>query len=203
MPFETWLLYLVAVTGLAFAPGPNGLLALSHGALYGRKKVLATIFGGVSGFILIIALAMFGVGAAMQASSHALSILKWAGGLYLIYIGIQLWRSPTIDMNTATQATSKGAGSLFRQGFFAAISNPKVLLFFGAFLPQFMTSDSPIIPQFIILALTFAVVEFGVEYFVACMAYKLRPWLENKGKQFNRGCGSVFALLGASLPLSS
>lgn len=140
MALETWLLYLVAVTGLAFAPGPNGLLALSHGALYGRKKTLSTILGGVTGFVGVIAISMFGIGSLMMASANVLSLLKWLGGAYLIYLGIQLWRSPAISMEQ-TSAIDLGHTARFRQGLLAAIANPKVILFFGAFLPQFMTPE--------------------------------------------------------------
>ncbi|MGF1686590.1 LysE family translocator [Photobacterium japonica] len=202
MSLEAWFLYLFAVTGLACAPGPNGMLALSHGAMYGRKKVLATICGGVSGFILVIALSMFGIGSLMMASSHMLTVFKWLGGAYLIYLGIQLWRSPGIQLNQDAHVDDKGNTARYRQGMLAAISNPKVLLFFGAFLPQFMNTEQPLWLQFVILAGTFAAVEFCVEFMVACIAHQLRPWLEKSGQRFNRGCGAVFALLGASLPLS-
>lgn len=202
MAFDTWLFYLFAVIGLALAPGPNSLLALSHGAIYGKKKVLATISGGVSGFIVLIALSMCGIGAAMQASSQVFTALKWGGGIYLIYLGIQLWRSPNIDINSQPQKQHKSTYKLFQQGLLAAISNPKVLLFFGAFLPQFMSTDQAIFPQFIVMAATFACVEFCVEYLVARAAIRLQPWLSRKGKTFNRGCGGIFALLGASLPLT-
>ena len=201
MALETWLLYLVAVTGLAFAPGPNGLLALSHGALYGRKKTLSTILGGVTGFVGVIAISMFGIGSLMMASANVLYLLKWLGGAYLIYLGIQLWRSPAISLEQ-TSAIDLGHRARFRQGLLAAIANPKVILFFGAFLPQFMNPESSLLTQFIILAATFAAVEFSVEFFVACIAHQLRPWLQKSGQRFNRGCGTVFALLGASLPLS-
>ncbi|KHT62552.1 amino acid transporter LysE [Photobacterium gaetbulicola] len=201
MTLQTWLLYLVAVTGLAFAPGPNGLLALSHGALYGRRKTLPTILGGVTGFIGVIAISMLGIGSLMMASAHVLSALKWLGGAYLVYLGIQLWRAPAITLENKAIVDS-GQWARFRQGLLAAVSNPKVILFFGAFLPQFMTPNEPLLTQFFILATTFAVVEFCVEFFVACIAHQLRPWLKKSGQRFNRGCGSVFALLGASLPLS-
>ena len=68
MDFDTWLIYLLAAVGLSLSPGPNGLLALTHGALHGWRKALYTIFGGAIGFILVIALSMFGIGALLQAS---------------------------------------------------------------------------------------------------------------------------------------
>ncbi len=98
MALEAWLIYLIAVIGLSFAPGPNGLLALTHGAMYGHRKTLATICGGVLGFIILIALSMFGIGAVLLASSEILTVFKWLGGAYLIWLGIQLWRSPAISL---------------------------------------------------------------------------------------------------------
>jgi threonine/homoserine/homoserine lactone efflux protein len=96
MALHTWLIYLTAVIGLSLTPGPNGLLALSHGALYGHRKTLYTVAGGVIGFVVLIALSMFGIGALLQASANALITLKWLGGAYLIWLGIQLWRAPAL-----------------------------------------------------------------------------------------------------------
>ncbi|OLQ72818.1 lysine transporter LysE [Photobacterium proteolyticum] len=202
MTLETWLIYLVAVIGLSFAPGPNGLLALTHGAMYGHRKTLATICGGVLGFIVLIALSMFGIGAVLLASGEVLTVFKWLGGAYLIWLGLQLWRSPPIRLDPIEGKAIKSNMALFRQGGLAAVSNPKVLLFFGAFLPQFINPEQALLPQFIIMAATFAVVEFTVEYLLARVAYKIRPWLERSGKRFNQGCGGIFAFLGASLPLA-
>ena len=86
----------VAATGLSLSPGPNGLLALTHGALHGRRKALYTVAGGTLGFVAIIALSMFGIGALLQSSLVWLAVLKWAGGAYLVWLGIQVWRSPPI-----------------------------------------------------------------------------------------------------------
>ena len=90
MALHSWLIYLVAVTGLSITPGPNTLLALTHGALHGHRKALCTIAGGAVGFILLIALSMLGISALLKAWGPALTVLKWAGGAYLIWLGIQL-----------------------------------------------------------------------------------------------------------------
>src|SRR5882762_6454453 len=94
MALHTWLIYVAAVIGLSLMPGPNGLLALTHGALYGRRLTLFTVSGGVLGFVLLLALSMFGIGAVLGASVHALTMMKWIGGAYLVWLGIQVWRSP-------------------------------------------------------------------------------------------------------------
>lgn len=92
MALDTWLIYLLASIGLSLTPGPNSLLALTHGALYGARRTLFTIVGGVLGFSALIALTMFGLSALLQTSAAVLSVLKWVGGAYLIWLGIQLWQ---------------------------------------------------------------------------------------------------------------
>ncbi|ABV86142.1 LysE family translocator [Shewanella pealeana] len=201
MALDTWLIYLVAVIGLSLAPGPNGLLALTHGVMYGHRKTLFTISGGVLGFVVLIALAMFGIGALLLASTDLLLVFKWIGGIYLIWLGIRIWRSPAIALQPVGKAVAVSQFGLFRQGALAAITNPKVLLFFGAFLPQFIDPEKSLLSQFMVMAATFAVVEFVVEYLIARVATKLRPWLARSGKRFNQCCGGMFALIGASLPL--
>ncbi|MCF1428025.1 MAG: LysE family translocator [Shewanella sp.] len=201
MSFDTWLIYLAAVTALALTPGPNSLLALCHGATLGCRRTLPTIAGGVLGFILMISLAMMGIGSLMTASASLLSLLKYLGGAYLVYLGIQLWRSPGLQLNIQ-DAVQPNWRAQCQQGFLAAIANPKVLLFFGAFLPQFMSPDAPFWQQFILLVGTFAAVECLAELVVAMLASRLRPWLSRHGSAFNRVCAGLFASLGVSLPLS-
>lgn len=202
MAWQTWFLYLMAVTGLSLTPGPNGLLALTHGALYGHRKTLYTVSGGVTGFVLLIGLSMCGIGALLQASAHALTVLKVAGGAYLIWLGIQLWRAPALRLTIEGETPAKPGRALFGQGFVSAISNPKVLLFYGAFLSQFINPQRPLWPQFVIMAGTFAVIEFSVESLLARLAHRIRPRLERAGKRFNKSCGSLFVLAGAALTLS-
>lgn len=202
MAFGLWLIYLVAVIGLSLTPGPNGLLALTHGALYGPRRALLTVLGGVSGFTALIALSMFGLGALLQRSADALLVLKWVGGAYLVWLGIQLWRAPAMRLSLAAGAPVPRPAVLMRQGFLTAVSNPKVLLFYGAFLPQFIDLQRPLAPQFLVMALTFAMVEGGVESLLARLAGRIRPWLERGGRGFNRVCGMLFALIGVALPAS-
>lgn len=202
MALHTWLLYLTAVIGLALTPGPNGLLALTHGALYGHRKTLWTVSGGVIGFAVLMALSMFGIGALLQTSANALTFLKWIGGAYLLWLGFQLWRAPPLQLEAPVQTTGKAATSLFRQGLLSALSNPKVILFFGAFLPQFLDPQGDLWLQFAVMALTFAVVEGLVEYLLARAAHRIRPWLTRCGRGFNRSCGGLFALMGAALPMT-
>jgi threonine/homoserine/homoserine lactone efflux protein len=201
MELHTWLIYLVAAIGLSLSPGPNGLLALTHGALHGRAKALFTIAGGTLGFVAVIALSMFGIGALLQASLVWLTVMKWVGGAYLVWLGIQVWRSPPIGFEMTGKAVPRSGASLFRQGMLSAVSNPKALLFFTAFLPQFIDPAHNLLVQFAIMAGTFAATEIATEVFIAFMAHRISPWLRRVGRRFNQVCGGMFVVIGAALPL--
>ena len=203
MDFHVWLIYLLAATGLSLSPGPNGLLALTHGALHGRRKALYTIFGGAFGFVTVIALSLFGIGALLKTSLVWLTVLKWVGGAYLVWLGIQVWRSPPIGLEVRGLAQPRASWSLFRQGALSALTNPKGVLFFAAFLPQFIDPARSLVVQFVVMAGTFALIEIATEVFIASMAHRISPWLRRVGRRFNQACGGVFVAIGLALPLRS
>jgi homoserine/homoserine lactone efflux protein len=201
MDLHTWLLYLAASVGLSLSPGPNGLLALTHGAIHGSRKTLFTISGGVLGFVVVIGLSLFGIGALLQASIVWLTVLKWVGGAYLVWLGIQLWRAPPVDMQAATGAAVRPGSALFKEGLLSAVTNPKALLFFAAFLPQFIDPNRGLLVQFAVMAGTFGAIEFLYELGVAHAADRIRPWLARVGRRFNQACGGFFVAIGAAMPL--
>ena len=219
MDLQTWLIYLLATTGLSLSPGPNSLLALTHGALHGWRRTLFTIAGGAVGFVVLIGLSLFGIGALLKASPMGLVALKWVGGAYLVWLGVQVWRSPPIGAslgaspgsgpvtgpgaNAATDGAgpSPTGGALAWQGALAALTNPKGVLFFAAFLPQFIDPARNPWMQFAVMAGTFVVIESLTELAIAGTAARLRPWLDRVGQRFNQVCGGLFMLIGAALPL--
>ena len=199
---STWWLYGAAALGLSLTPGPNSLLALTHGALHGHRKTLFTVAGGAFGFTALIGLSMLGIGALLQASAQALTLLKWIGGAYLVWLGVQLWRAPPIRLATDAAAPRARGATLFRQGLLTAVSNPKGLLFYGAFLPQFIDPQRELWPQFVVMATVFVAIEIVVEIALARLAHRVRPWLERAGRRFNRACGGLFVAMGLALPLT-
>jgi len=200
LDLQNWLVYTAAAVGLSLTPGPNGLLALTHGALYGARRPVFTILGGSVGFAAVIALSMFGIGALLAANVGLLVLLKWLGGAYLVWLGIQVWRSPALAQSR-TEAKLTSGRSLFQAGLFSALSNPKGILFFVAFLPQFIDPAQSLFVQFVIMAATFVVIEFFYELIVASLADRIQPWLKKVGKTFNRVFGGVFIGIGILLPL--
>lgn len=202
MDWSTWGLTLLAAIGLSVTPGPNSLLVMTHGALHGRRRTGFTIAGGALGFTLLIGGSIAGIGALLQASAQALTVLKWVGGAYLVWLGVQLWRSPPLDLATVPRSGGGAPAAMFRQGLLTAASNPKGLLFYGAFLPQFIDGTRPLAGQFALLAATFVGVEIVVEFLLASLAHRIRPWLQRTGRGFNRACGGLFVGMGAALPLT-
>ena len=201
MELSNWLIYFLAVLGLTFTPGPNGLLALTHGAIYGTRKTIATILGGSVGFATVIGLSLFGIGALLAASAQLLIVMKYVGGAYLIWLGIQVWRSPSIGETKSAVPKDVSSLLLFRQGLLAALTNPKGILFFVAFLPQFIDPNISLLAQFVWMALTFVVIEFLYELAVASAANKVKSFLAKFGKKVNRVFGGIFIAIGIALPL--
>jgi len=205
MELQTWLIYLLATTGLSLSPGPNSLLALTHGALHGWRRTLFTIAGGAVGFVVLIGLSLFGISALLETSALWLVALKWVGGGYLVWLGVQVWRSPPVGAGLgAALGTASGpvsGGAMAWQGALAAITNPKGVLFFAAFLPQFIDPARSAWGQFAVMAGTFAVIESITELVIAATAARVRPWLNRVGQRFNQVCGGLFMVIGAALPL--
>ena len=130
-------------------------------------------------------------------------MLKWLGGAYLVWLGIQVWRAPPVGVDLQAAAAPRAGWSLFRQGALSALTNPKGLLFFAAFLPQFVDPARSLVVQFAVMAGTFAVTEIATELFIASMAHRISPWLKRVGRRFNQACGGVFMAIGVALPLRS
>ncbi len=206
MRLELWIVYFVAAVGLSLTPGPNGLLALTHGARYGFRRSIATVMGGALGFLLLIAISLAGMGALLTASEKAFTIAKWIGGAYLVYLGWQLWRAPapllTADGGAAVRADAS-AFRLFGEGFLVAAANPKAIIFFAAFLPQFMVPGVPFLLQLALLGGTFVIVEILYELMLAGLAHRIAPWIMRHGRAFNRIAGGTFVGIGAALATAS
>ena len=212
MPLDTWLLYVAAVFVLCATPGPAVLMSVTNGVNHGVKQAFFSALGVITAVMIIMAGSALGVGAAMAASEILFNAIKWFGVAYLFYIGVMTLRSTTSSFElpaessegTTAQKTSKASFfSLYTKGFLVGISNPKALLFFTAFFPQFLNPAEPQLLQFAILGSTFVVFELSGLMFYATFASRLAPWLRTEGraKAFNRVSGVTF--IGASVLLAT
>ena len=207
MSLQLWLVYAVAAIGLSLTPGPNGLLSLTHGACFGFRPTIHTVLGGALGFFIVIAASLAGMGALLAASEKAFMVAKWIGAAYLVYLGVRLWRAPAPPFLKLPQqdAVSRKARPLrmFNEGFLVAASNPKALIFFAAFLPQFAVPNVPYFVQLAVFGGTFVVIEIAYELLLAAMAQRITPWLARYGRWFNRAAGTTFVGIGAALTTAS
>jgi homoserine/homoserine lactone efflux protein len=203
---QLWLIYLAAAAGLSLTPGPNGLLVLTHGMRFGVRRTVPTALGGVAGFMVLVAASLAGLGALLATSERAFEIAKWIGAAYLVYLGVRTWRAPApvVDQTVPDSSftTSLRWRRRFAEGFVVAVSNPKALIFFAAFLPQFMQPGTSVWLQFLILGGTFGLVELAYELVVAGAAQQIAPWLGRNGRWFNRISGATFVGIGGLLALA-
>lgn len=155
MTAETWLLFVAASALVLAIPGPTVLLVVSHALARGASSGWRTVPGVALGDAVAITVSILGLGALLAASAALFTLLKWLGALYLIFLGIRLWRSSASDAREAPVAGDKAHRSATWQAFAVTVLNPKSIAFFVAFLPQFVAADAPAWPQLVILALTF------------------------------------------------
>jgi threonine/homoserine/homoserine lactone efflux protein len=207
MTLPSFLLYLVAVLVLTVTPGPSVLMCVTNGVHYGSRRAWFGALGSVTAVSLIMSVSVLGLGAILAVSEKVFLILKWGGVCYLAYIGVRTFFSTHSAIALAPQSAldhpDKSRTSLYWQGFLVGGSNPKALLFFTAFFPQFINSDAARLPQFLLLGAVFVCLELFWLMFYAHFASRAAPWLRAPGRatMFNRLVGATF--IGASSLLAT
>jgi len=201
---QALLIFAVVAFISTATPGPTVLLALSNGSRFGVRASLAGMVGAVlSDFVLISAVAL-GLGALLAASEFWFNVVKWVGVVYLAYLGVRLLRSKgtlavPLDASAAEQPSTRG---IFMRSFLVAVTNPKGYLFFSAFLPQFIAPNEPQLPQYVMLAVTFTVIDFAVMFAYAAAGAQAIRFLRAKGVLWlDRICGGALLALAGSLAL--
>ncbi|UJH68893.1 LysE family translocator [Allomuricauda sp. SCSIO 65647] len=198
-----WLSFVGTVIILAITPGPSVLLATANSMKYGKGKTMGTIAGDLTANLCQIILASIGLATLVVSSGELFQIIKWCGVAYLIYMGItKIIAKPQIKLS-AHKKEDRSFSKLFVEGFLMSAANPKAIVFFAALFPLFLNETNPIIPQIIILAITFLIID-GLSLFIyAVFAEKLKSYLENQEKVHlqNRIVGSLLILSGILLSL--
>ena len=199
MNITIWLTFVFAAAVLLIIPGPTILLVVSQAMAHGRRAVLPLVIGVTLGDFTAMVLSLLGLGAILASSAELFSLLKWIGALYLVYIGIRLWREDAGQKESSDVMTRSSGQSLVKSAYIVTALNPKSIAFFVAFLPQFINSRAAALPQFIILGATFLFLAAVNAALYAIFAGKLRDKVHNPAWQrwFNRCGGSV--LIGAGV----
>lgn len=204
MELGQYLTFVAIVIVTTLTPGPAVLLAITNGAIHGPRLTAIAILGNITALMAMAAISALGLGAVLLASATLFALLKWIGGLYLIYLGIRIWRSKTLvfDEDVANRSVTTGTPfKLFKQAFFIAASNPKAIAFFAALFPQFIEPHRPLIPQLLLLAGTFALFSYAFLMGYAVLSSRARYWLSRPrySRLFQRCSGTAFIGLGVGM----
>ena len=174
MTIELWVTFALASAALLAVPGPTVILVVSYALGRGKTSGWATVPGVTLGDFTAMTASLLGAGAILAASATLFSILKYAGAAYLIWLGIKLWRAKPKLGDLQKIAEMKSQWEMFWNTYAVTALNPKSIVFFVAFLPQFIDPAAPVLPQFIILETTFLVLAAANVAVWAVMAGRMR-----------------------------
>ncbi|MDH5896640.1 LysE family translocator [Vibrio splendidus] len=201
---EIWklMLFIPACFALNMTPGPNNLLSMNNARCYGFQAAFVAGLGRILAFSGMIALAASGLAVVLYTSETLFFLIKLFGAMYLLWIAFNLWRSqasPVADIER-----NKNWFGLVKQEFALAAGNPKAILIFTAFLPQFVDVSANVNTQFFVLGSTFLVLEMLAISIYAAFGLYLRNWFSKPqmAKRFNKACSVFLALSGANLLVS-
>jgi threonine/homoserine/homoserine lactone efflux protein len=205
IPIETVAVFLAASVALALAPGPDNIFVLAQSALYGRKAGILVTLGLCTGLLVHTAAVSLGVAAVFQTSVLAFNLLKIIGAIYLLYLALQAFRAGAARLDQTGEAKLAWR-KLYSLGIIMNITNPKVAIFFLAFLPQFADpSRGSVTIQMLMFGGLFIVATLFIFGAVAWFAGFLGEWLKGSAKAqiiMNRIAGTVFTGLALRLAVS-
>jgi homoserine/homoserine lactone efflux protein len=205
MNWHTWIAYATVVFIVIITPGPAAALCMTHASVHGSLRTLFTIAGLLFSSLTLISLSAAGLGAALAASGTLSTLIKFAGAAYLVFLGIQIWRSPPAQarerQTIAANGSRASAAQLLRTGYLVGISNPKDLLFFGALFPQFMNPEGDSSYQLLVLSVTWLLIAGSIMFCYAVAGCRLASALDRFGPRnlFNRLTGGALIAAGALL----
>ncbi|MGO3692938.1 LysE family translocator [Marinobacter sp.] len=206
MPLGPLITFIFASALLSIAPGPDNIFVLTQSALYGKKSGVLVTLGLCTGLVVHTTAVAFGVAAIFQTSVVAFTVLKVVGAMYLLFLAWQAFRAPASPLE-APSSNLRSSGALYRRGIIMNITNPKVSIFFLAFLSQFASPENgQLAPQIFLLGGVFMGVALVIFSTVAALAGELGGWLSKSPRaqvHLNRLAGAVFAGLALKLITAS
>ena len=200
--FSQFTLFSVAALVLIFTPGPDIIYVMTRGMAQGRKAALAAAAGFGLGNLVHTFFVIGGLSAVLMSSARAFQAVKYAGAIYLVYIGIKMFRDET-RLTARNDMPRLPFGTIFRQSIIANVLNPKVAVFFLAFLPQFVdTGRGYVKVQILIFGCTFVILALAGFSLVGICSGSIGNWLYNRpaiGNKMRKAAGCILALLGVRL----
>jgi homoserine/homoserine lactone efflux protein len=189
MSTDSFLAFVIAATALALVPGPTVTVIIANSLKHGSRAGLMNVLGTQVGVVIWLGIAALGLGAAIKLMGVWFDLLRYAGAAYLVWMGIRLFMSKG-DLAVATERARPG-GSFFLQGFVVIMSNPKMLVLFGALIPPFIPAGGDVMRLTLIMGLTFAGIAAAGDTTYALLAGRAGAWLSHKrirGIEIISGC---------------
>ena len=201
MELSAWITYLVATFILSLSPGPGVFSSISSGLHHGFRLGLWNGVGMQAANVLMVVFVSLGLGALLLASETLFTLVKWAGVVYLIYLGIVTWRAPARGFEEDRDDGETTARGVFMRGFWVNATNPKGIIFFAAILPQFIDVARPQLIQYAIFAITTFAVDLVVMMGYTALAAKVLRVMSDpeKLRWVNRTLGGAFIAAGLAL----
>jgi len=198
---QLYLAFVLATSILMLIPGPNVALIVANSVAYGARFGLLTVAGTASAMVVQLAVTALGMTAVLETLAYWFEWIRWLGVAYLLYLGVSQWRAPAVDL-TRTRPQPKSVREIFLRGFLVSLTNPKTLLFYGAFFPQFISTKAPLAGQIALLSVTFLVLALLLDGGWALLAAHARGFLATRGRFRNRLSGSLLIAAGLGLALA-
>lgn len=201
MSLELYLPFVAATLVMLVIPGPNVALIVANSIAYGTRYGLFTVLCISASIVPLLVLTVAGMSALLGFVSQWFEVLRWIGVAYLIYIGVEAWRAPAPDFATI-DPDPKSLRGIATRAVLVALTNPKTLLFFGAFFPQFIDPSRAATPQLAIMAVTFFVMAAVCDGTWALVAGRARNVLIKAGRWCNRVTGAALVACGVGLAIA-
>jgi len=193
--------FVLATLVLLLIPGPNVALIVANSVAYGARYGLLTVAGTSAAMMVQLGLTGLGMAGLLGVAGSLFGWVRWLGVIYLLVAGVRQWRAPVADL-TGVRAQPRSAALILLRGLLVSLTNPKTLLFYGAFLPQFVTAGRPLAPQVAVLSLVFLTMAVAVDSGWAFAAGRARPLLARRGRLRNRLSGGMLVGAGVGLALA-
>ena len=208
MNIHLFLAYCLAVAILLLIPGPVVTLVVANSLRHGTRSGLAAVAGASIGNVILLGATAVGLVAFFALMSEVFEVVRWAGAVYLIWLGISAWRSQGRPAVAAAPTATRSVRAVFLQGFLIAITNPKAIIFYMAFLPQFVDPHLPAAPQLLLMTGTMIVMGLLSDSAYALLAGRARGWFAAPGRLrlqervtgtllIGVGCGLLLARRGS------
>ncbi|PSW21292.1 LysE family translocator [Photobacterium sanctipauli] len=203
MSIDTWLAFVAASLVLTATPGPSIFLGIVHAINYGEKRVIYTALGDICANFIQMVLVAVGLGVIIASSELAFTVIKWLGAVTLFYMGIKMILGANKQISNDSCLPAVSNGKLFTSGFLVAAGNPKAIVFFTAFFPQFIDPAQPLFPQMAIMCPTMALLDFTLVLIYAFSANKVVKLGGAKLILVNKISGGLLVGLSGALATTS